>query len=36
MTALDNLNERIGEFHQEAVDCERQADAQLIELIPLT
>jgi hypothetical protein len=28
MTALNNLNERIGEFYQQAVHCERQADAQ--------
>jgi hypothetical protein len=28
MTALNNFNERIGEFYQQAVDCERQADAQ--------
>jgi hypothetical protein len=28
LTALNNFNERIGEFYQQAVDCERQADAQ--------
>jgi hypothetical protein len=29
MTALNNFNEQIGEFYQQAVDCGRQADAQI-------
>jgi hypothetical protein len=28
MTALNNFNEQIGEFYQQAVDCGRQANAQ--------
>jgi hypothetical protein len=28
MTALNNFNEQVREFYQQAVDCERQADAQ--------
>jgi hypothetical protein len=28
MTALNNFNEQIREFYQQAVDCARQADAQ--------
>ena len=28
MTALNNFNEQIGEFYQQALDCGRQADAQ--------
>jgi hypothetical protein len=28
MTALNNFNEQIGEFYQQALDCKRQADAQ--------
>ena len=28
MTALNNSNEQIREFHQQALDCARQADAQ--------
>jgi hypothetical protein len=28
MTALNDFNEQIREFYQQAVDCERQADAQ--------
>jgi hypothetical protein len=28
MTALNNLNEQVREFYQQAMDCERQADAQ--------
>jgi hypothetical protein len=31
MTALNNFNEQIGEFYQQAVDCGRQADAQTIQ-----
>ena len=28
MTALNNFNEQIREYYQQAVDCERQADTQ--------
>ena len=28
MTALNNFNEQVREFYQQAVDCARQADAQ--------
>jgi hypothetical protein len=28
MTALNNFNEQIREFYQQAVDCARQAEAQ--------
>ena len=28
MTALNNLDEQIREYYQQAVDCGRQADAQ--------
>jgi hypothetical protein len=28
MTALNNFNEQIRECYQQAMDCERQADAQ--------
>ena len=28
MTALNNFNEQIREFYQQAMDCARQADAQ--------
>jgi len=28
MTALNNFNEQVREFYQQAVDCAQQADAQ--------
>jgi hypothetical protein len=28
MTALNNFNEQVRDFYQQAVDCARQADAQ--------